>query len=142
MIFRFVIELLAVGLVCYCVYARAQRGRPPVKFKSYDELNAVIDVTIWAQKKVGPDDPRQKSLLPLRSYLPLLWMTPLTTRISVKDLEVLAPFIDQIIDGKGSPPVLSAEYDDCRPAALKDFKARMKTEGLWPEERLKQSWQQ
>jgi hypothetical protein len=139
MIFRFILELFAVGLVCYGVYAQAQRGRPPVKFKSYDELNAVIDVTIWAQKKVGRDDPRQKSLLPLRSYLPLLWMTPLTTRISVKDLEVLAPFIDQFIDGKGPPPVLSAEYDDGRPAALRDFKGRMKIEGLWPKERLQQT---
>jgi hypothetical protein len=131
-LFHFVIEALAFGLICWAIYARVKRGPLPVTFKSYDELNAVIDVAIWAQKQVDPHDERQKVLLPLRTGLPLAWMTPALTRISAKDLEVLAPFIDQSIAGTGLPSFLSADYEDWRPAALRGFKARMKTEGLWP----------
>jgi hypothetical protein len=51
-----------------------------------------------------------------------------------QDLAVLAPFIDQVIAGKGPPPILSAEYEDTRPATLGTFRARMQAEGLWPRE--------
>jgi hypothetical protein len=55
-------------------------------------------------------------------------------RISAQDLAVLASLIDQVIAGQGPPRVLSAEYEDARPAILGVFKARMQAEGLWPRE--------
>jgi hypothetical protein len=47
---------------------------------------------------------------------------------------MLVPFIDRVIDGKGQPLNLPAEYEDTRPADLRGFKARMQAEGFWPKD--------
>ncbi len=58
---------------------------------------------------------------------------PYLTRLPRAELAVLAPFIDEIIEGRGPPLNLPPEYEDYRPRVLAAFKARMTAEGLWPE---------
>jgi|HubBroStandDraft_6_1064221.scaffolds.fasta_scaffold669196_2 hypothetical protein len=127
----FVSGLILAGILVLSAYALAQRSRLPVKFKNFEEKECVAGVVWWARRQIGAADPRQKTIAPLDFYLRYAWLIPIT-RISIQDLEILAPFIDQFIEGKGPPWILSAEYEDTRPAVLGDFKARMEAEGLWP----------
>ncbi|WP_212226925.1 hypothetical protein [Bradyrhizobium lablabi] len=52
--------------------------------------------------------------------------------ISRGDLAVLAPYIDEWIEGKLPPQNLPAEYEDIRPKVLLAFKQRLRAEGRWP----------
>lgn len=130
-ILNVVFGLFAVGVLILAAYARAKRRRLPVTFTSLDEMNAVAEVVITARRQISADDPRRTAIWLLWMYLPNSRVVPLT-RISAQDLEILAPFIDQFIAGKGPPSILPAEYEDWRPAVLSSFKARMQDEGLWP----------
>jgi hypothetical protein len=131
-IFEYVAGLILVGVLILSARYLVKRSRLPVKFKNFGEMLCLAGVVIWAQRQIGAADPRQKALAFLNLYFwSSWWLTPIT-RISVQDLEILAPFIDQFIEGKGPPWILSAEYEDTRPAVLGDFKVRMEAEGLWP----------
>lgn len=135
--YGYIFGVLAVGMVAFAVYARAKRGPLPVKFESFDELNSVADVCRWAQQQFERDDPRCKAFAVVLVHLQAatyFFSVPFTVRISAQDLALLAPFIDQSVEGKGPPSARSAEYEDWRPAALKGFKARMQREGLWPQD--------
>jgi hypothetical protein len=113
-----------------------------VKFKTNDELEAVASVAIWARQQIGHDDPRWKAISLMYGYFTSYGIQmPVFTRISAQDLEILAPFIDRFIEGKGPPSILSVEYEVWQPAALKSFKARMKIEGWWPESSYKDNSQ-
>jgi hypothetical protein len=127
---HFIYGLLSIaflGLVTYAVL-RARR-RLPVTFRSFDEANAVGAVAVWARQQIKNGDPRRNAINWLNLYFPI----PLSIqRISRADIALLAPFIDEFIAGRGPPLNLPAEYDDWRPAALREFKARMQREGFWP----------
>jgi hypothetical protein len=137
MILRSVIEMLAIGLLSYGVYARIKRSPLPVKFKSFDEMDSVHEVARWAQSQFGSNDPRSSPFALLatrvRPFTPGPVPTlPFLVRISVEDLATLAPYIDQAINGEWPRQNLPDDYEDWRPAALRGFKERMKAEGLWP----------
>jgi len=112
----------------------AKRGILPVGFESMRECAHVRFTARWASRQVGPQDPRYRPLLSLNLRLggfPIQGFYFLYY-ISRRDLEILAPFIDEMIEGKGPPLNLPAEYEDERPATLAKFKTRMQQEGLWP----------
>jgi hypothetical protein len=120
--------LIVVALV---IDARTPRVRKPVTFKNLDEEQAVFGVADWASKQLGmrPGDPQLLHSFLLDAYLNQgNWMG----RIPTEELALLSPFIDLMIEGKGPPQNLPAEYDDPRPEILRRFKGRMQAEGLWP----------
>lgn len=128
-----VVSVLILAGVALTVLALSARRNMPVKFKTFDELNSVGDVLIWARNQVAPDDPRRKALMLLFVRIPSSPLTPPSlVRMSTQELALVAPFIDECIAGRGPPLNLPAEYEDWRPAALAAFKARMQAEGLWP----------
>ena len=133
--FKLLVDLFGLGLTILGVVALLKRRKLPVKFGTQDELEAFTRVVAWARKQIGRDDQRRKAISVL--YIHFVLSSPVgfvaLARISTEQLEILAPFIDQFIDGKGPPPMLSAEYEDWQPAALRGFKERMKAERLWPE---------
>jgi hypothetical protein len=128
----YISALIGVSLVIFGIYALGNRLKEPVTFKSIDELNCVAGVAQWARQQIGRDDPRWQVINFLCSYLSWFLVTAFTVRISAAELEVLVPFIDDFIAGKGPAWNLPAEYEDWRPAVLRDFKARMTAERLWP----------
>jgi hypothetical protein len=119
--------LIMVGLV---VGARRPRIPMPVTFKNLKELRTVSGVAKWANKQLG-DNRNSRSRLQHSVFL-FAYNSTWMARIPVEELAILSPFIDLIIEGKGPPPILSAEYEDERPATLKRFKERMQAEGRWP----------
>jgi hypothetical protein len=126
------IAAIAVTLLVFALVVGARTPSMPVTFKNLDEERAVYGVALWASKQMGikPGDPRLKCSLYLWAYSSNLnWMG----RIPIEELALLSPFIDLIIEGKGPPRNLPAEYEDTRPEKLKRFKERMQTEGLWPQ---------
>jgi hypothetical protein len=125
----------AFALLVLLIYAQTERLKLPVRFASNSELTEVARVAGWAQKRCDRSDARRQAIAAIWSYLSMYMTLPrFGVRISAQDLAVLAPFIDQVIAGKGPPPILSAEYEDTRPATLGTFRARMQAEGLWPRE--------
>lgn len=119
---------LAVGLTL-----DAKRGPLPIGFKSMRECAEVGFTAHWACRHVDRQDPRYKTLLSLYFRLGQYPMYFYFLRaMRRQELEIVAPFIDKIIEGKGPPLNLPAEYEDERPAILAKFKARMQDEGLWP----------
>jgi hypothetical protein len=123
----------AFALVVFLIYAQTERLKLPVRFASVSELTEVALVAAWARKHCDRSDPRSKAITAIWSYLWLfMTQTRFGARISAQDLAFLAPFIEQFIAGNGPAPILSAEYEDERPACLGAFKARMQAEGLWP----------
>lgn len=109
----------------------------PVKLKA-DEVDLIELVANDAMKRLGqrpvplwvPPGGRLRSVAEMKAMnfrLPLI-----RSSISREDLEFLAPYIDDWINGHAPPQNLPAEYWDWRPDALKAFKDRMQTQGLWP----------
>lgn len=130
-IFKAIEVLLALGLLGVGFYVLAKNMSLPVSFKSMDEFDAVGSIVRWASQQIPRDDGRQQALSTMRFLLVYSWSVVYRLRrISRSDLAVLAPFIDQVIEGKGPPLNLPAEYEDWRPALLSNFKARMQVEGL------------
>lgn len=134
-----VADFLTVGLVMMVAFHFTKRRLElPVKFQTRDELDAFTRVVAWAHRRIDRQDPRWKAIEILYTYFVRSTFFGMTfvalTRISTEDLGVLVPFVDQFIEGKGPPPLLSPEYEQWVPTTLMDFKARMKAEGLWPAE--------
>ncbi len=125
--------LFTLALLAFGIYAQAQRLKLPVRFASIDELNAVADVARWARQRFERGDPLQKAIIGTWWYLSRFSITRIGARISARELALVAPFIDEVIAGKGPPLDLAAEYGDDRPACLGAFKARIHAEGLWPQ---------
>jgi hypothetical protein len=89
------------------------KSQLPIGFGSWEELEAVGGVARWASEQVGRDDPRYRTLfrLGLRDTYYRV-RPPIRGRgMSQSELEILAPFIDETIEGKGGPWPLPAEYD-------------------------------
>jgi hypothetical protein len=125
--------LVGAGVVVAVIYGQIKLNKLPVRFAGSDEFDTVKGVLWWAEKQIGAHDPRRKRVS-LMIVLLNRDFFPIRMRISTQDLEVLAPFIDRYIAGEGPPWSLPAEYEDRRPQTLRDFKARMKAEGLWPDD--------
>jgi hypothetical protein len=137
-VWDFVLGSFSIGVLVLGVYALAKHLRLPGRFKSLDEITVIIGVSNWARKQIGADDPRRKDIIRAHNYLWVMngnMVPAFLARISAQDLKVLAPFIEKVIEGKGPPWNMPAEYEDNRPALLSAFKARMKAESLWPEQR-------
>jgi hypothetical protein len=130
-VIQYVFALTGIALLIFGVYALANRLKEPIRFTSLDELRCVGGVAIWAQQQIDRSDPRADAIGFLSVYLGRLQPT-FIVRISVAELEALAPFIDEFIAGKGPAWNLPAEYEDWRPAVLREFKSRMTAEGFWP----------
>jgi hypothetical protein len=100
-------------------------------------VDAVRQVALFALKRLGLPRRGDRRLLTAWALLfmanfPFLPMQS----ISREDLALLAPFIDEWIDGKAPPQNLPAEYEDLRPQTLLAFKRRLLSEGLWPLEQF------
>jgi hypothetical protein len=124
---------LAIAAICSVLIIGFDH-RWPVRFKHLVEQEAVSFVAHWAAKQLNmaPGDRRLQysNSLSLLSVI-LNWRGS----IPVEELALLAPFIDLVIDGKGPPQNLPANYEDTRPETLRRFKQRMQSEGLWPQSR-------
>ena len=130
------LALLATSILCVTLgvaaVAVAAKRRMPVKFKNLDEQRTVYNVACWAAKQldIKAGDRRLLYSRLLRGVSSRFnWMGS----IPVQELAILSPFIDLMIEGKGPPLNQPAEYEDRRPAILKQFKERMQTEELWPQ---------
>jgi hypothetical protein len=121
------ITVLLIAILSVAGFRR--EWRMPVGLKGYDEVNCVLDAVLWASR-----DPAVSAKLryaaALRTSLPIYlgWWA----RFPQLELAVLAPFIDAMIEGNGPPLHRPPEYENYRPRVLAAFKARMKSEGLWP----------
>jgi hypothetical protein len=121
---------VTIGFVVWAV----SRPRLPIRFKTYDELYAVQEVVRWASKHLGLPHRGDRRLLTTRAlFTQTIDFLPMRS-ISREDLAVLAPFIDEWIEGKAPPQNLPAEYEDYRPSTLLAFKRRLVSEGVWPSE--------
>lgn len=127
-----------IAAIALAVFAARVRASQPVRFKTFDEVGSVDDVVVWASKQIPADDRRRSALDMLSIKISPPSSSGLTppslVSMSVEDLALAAPFIDECIAGRGPPLNMPAEYEDWRPAALAAFKARMQAEGLWPRE--------
>jgi hypothetical protein len=116
-----------VGVLAVLVWV-IQRRRSGIGFKSLDEVAVVQELMFWVADKV----PERRSRLLFGSTLMPRNIVALQT-ISREDLAVLAPYIDDWIDGRLPPQNLPAEYEDFRPRVLRAFKQRLQSQGRWPE---------
>jgi hypothetical protein len=112
----------------------------PVKL-TLDEAELIEEIARYAMKRLGqpdlpwipPPDGRLRTVIEMVRYNSspyALW--PIRRSISREDLEFLAPYIEEWINGQAPPQNLPAEYWDWRPEALSAFKKRMQQERLWP----------
>jgi hypothetical protein len=124
--------IVVISIVAAGRYLMPDRGPLTITFRSMDECAEVGFTALWALKQVDRDDPRFRTLLYLRTLLGRYPNAYFLRRMSRAELEMLAPFIDKVIEGKGPPQNLPAEYEDRRPSVLSNFKARMQAGGLWP----------
>jgi hypothetical protein len=127
-----------IAVIAVAVLAGRARASQPVRFKTFEEVGSVTDVVVWASKQIPADDQRRSALRMLFIKISPPSSAGLTppslVGMSVEDLALAAPFIDECIAGRGPPLNMPAEYEDWRPAALAAFKARIQAEGLWPRE--------
>jgi hypothetical protein len=134
----FGISIALAVAVFFALFNLTLSAKPglPVGFGSWDELVTVRAVALWASRQVGRHDPHYRTLanlgvkldLSAHGYFPLGLQVRALSR---SELEILAPFIDETIEGRGQPWLLPAEYDH-RSEELTVFKTRMQQEGLWP----------
>ncbi|WP_212356818.1 hypothetical protein [Bradyrhizobium jicamae] len=111
------------------VIVASLRKRGEVRFKTYDEINVVQQLMFWSAKRMPGSEGHK---LAIKAYGLSNHLIIAIQSISRHDLAVIAPVIDEWIQGRLPPQNLPAEYEDFRPRTLQAFKARMQTEGLWP----------
>jgi hypothetical protein len=122
-----ILSILIFGGVIAVWLAR----RMPVRFRGLDEHHIIKGVAHWAAKELPLEkgDTRLFHSLYISPFSVVSWMAS----IPAEELAILAPFIDRMIEGKGPPLNLPAEYKDTRPETLRRFKERMQAQGLWPQ---------
>ena len=104
-----------------------RRRRAGIGFKTLDEVAVIQQLMVWAADKV----PEQRKQFLFGSTLMPNRIVALQS-ITREELAILAPHIDEWIDGKLPPQNLPAEYEDFRPRVLLGFKQRLQSEGRWP----------
>ncbi len=119
-----------VGLIALWAWIVANR-RSFIWFKTYDEVEVFAGLMSWAAEKVPEPHARafraQAQITNANLYIP-----PFMRCISRADIALLAPYIDEWIDGRLQPQNLPTEYEDYRPRTLLAFKQRLQAKGLWP----------
>jgi hypothetical protein len=108
-----------------------------------DEFDTIVGIANYALKRLGrptlamsaPTDGLLRSVSKVLSndMFNRLAFLPFRRLISRDDLEFLAPYIDEWINGQAPTQNLPAEYPDERPERLRALKERMQKEGVWPE---------
>jgi hypothetical protein len=121
------VGLTLLGAVAALVLV-IRRRRSGIGFKTLDEVTVVQELMHWAADKV-PAGRRTQFLL--GSTLMHRGIVALQS-ISREELAILAPYIDEWIEGRLPPQNLPAEYEDYRPRVLLGFKQRLQSEGRWP----------
>ncbi len=122
--------ILVAGCIALWIWIIANR-RSFIWFKTYDEAEVIAGLMHWVAEKVP--EPRRRSLqrqVQLMSAYP--YSPPFIKGISREDLALLAPYVDEWIDGRLPPQNLPAEYEDYRPRTLRAFKQRLRAKGQWP----------
>ena len=104
-----------------------RRRRSGIGFKTLDEVAVVQELMAWVARK----EPTRRNQLLFANPLMFRGIVALQS-ISREDLSVLAPYIDEWIEGGLPPQNLPAEYEDYRPRVLLGFKQRLQSEGRWP----------
>jgi len=124
---------LLLGGIAVLVW-RISTRHSRIWFKTLDEVAVVKELMHWARTKVsGPIGHR----LWAGSMMIDADSIPAIQSISRGELAILAPFIDEWIEGKLPPQNLPAEYEDYRPRVLLAFKQRLQSEGRWPYSRIR-----
>lgn len=126
----------ASSIVAFCIVALVavvwivlRRGRSRIWFTTFDEVAVMRELLLWA----APQVPGRRGRMLFASSLAIApFAIPAMHSISRGDLAVLAPYIDEWIEGKLPPQNLPSEYEDTRPAVLRTFKQRLQSEGRWP----------
>lgn len=131
-IFAVICIALFMAAVAIGLTLDAKRGPMPIGFVSMRECSEVGFTARWAEGLVDRQDPRHRTLMFIRLRLGRYPNAFFLRAMSRSELETVAPFIDEVIAGRGPPWNLPAEYEDERPAVLTEFKTRMQREGMWP----------
>jgi hypothetical protein len=120
--------LFGIGTVAVLVWIFLTR-RSRIWLRTLDEVAVVKELMFWAAPKVPG---RTGHML----YASALCIAPFEIArlqsMSREDLAVLAPFVDEWVEGRLPPQNLPAEYEDFRPRTLLAFRQRLQSEGLWP----------
>ena len=103
------------------------RRRSGIGFKTLDEVAVIDELMLWVARQV----PERRNQLLLGSTLMRNGVLALQS-ITREDLAILAPYIDEWIEGRLPPQNLPAEYEDYRPRVLLSFKQRLQSKGQWP----------
>lgn len=119
-------SLAAIGAGTVLVWLILRR-RSGIGFKTLDEVAVVQELMVWVAHKV----PERRNQLLFGSTLMPRGIVALQS-ISRDDLAILAPYIDDWIEGRLPPQNLPAEYEDFRPRVLLAFRQRLQSEGRWP----------
>ena len=123
-------SICLVGLIALWAWIIANR-RFFIWLKTCDEAHVVAGLLFWVAEKVP--EPNARRLRTVAQYWDAYPYTPPFMKgISGTDLALLAPYIDEWIDGNLPPQNLPAEYEDYRPRTLLAFKQRLQAKGLWP----------
>jgi hypothetical protein len=123
-------SIVLVGLIALWAWIIANR-RSFIWFKTYDEVHVVSGLLLWVAAKVPEPDGRRLRTIAQYTYA-YPYAPPVMRCISRAYLTLLAPYIDEWIDGHLPPQDLPAEYEDYRPRTLLAFKQRLQAKGLWP----------
>lgn len=123
-----VVMVAATAIVVWLVATRRSR----VWFKTYDEVDVVAGVMLWAAAKVPGRHGQALRVQAQAMANPPSYFLPIIQSIRRDDLAILAPYIDEWIEGKLPPQNLPAEYEDYRPRTLLAFKHRLQARGEWP----------
>jgi hypothetical protein len=122
-IFGSLATITAAAVIVWLV----RRRRSGIGFKTLDEVAVVQELMAWVVK----NEPTRRNQLLFANPLMFRGIVALQS-ISREDLSVLAPYIDEWIEGRLPPQHLPAEYEDYRPRVLLGFKQRLQSEGRWP----------
>jgi hypothetical protein len=122
----FFASLAWVGAAAVIIWL-IRRRRSGIGFKTLDEVAVVQQLIAWVADK----EPERRIRLLFGNTLMHHGIVALQS-IPREDLAILAPYIDEWIEGRLPPQNLPAEYEDYRPRVLLAFKQRLQSEGRWP----------
>jgi hypothetical protein len=123
-----ILAFCIIALVA-CAWMILRRSRSRIRFKTFDEVAVVRELLLWAAPKV----PGRRGRMLFASSLAIApFAIPAMHSMSRSDLAILAPYIDEWIEGRLPPQNPPADYEDTRPKVLLAFKQRLQSEGLWP----------
>jgi hypothetical protein len=117
--------LIIVGAIAWTFITRRTR----IWLRTLDEVAVIKELMFWAAPKVPG---RKGHMLYWAAFAIAPFGIARLQSMSREDFAVLAPFVDEWIEGRLPPQNLPAEYEDFRPRILLAFKQRLLSAGLWP----------